>query len=141
MFTSSGMTTGSALLVHRTPARRDTFTKSSSIVDVVRVKFSIDILSLDEVCVVRFSPTSIFIVTPSLGGLPAKAKDSLPTMRQTIPRRTPTQYFVVSGSYYYYYYHYYYYQYYYYYYYHYYHYYYYYCCCCCCYYMLTRLTI
>ena len=44
-----------------------------------------DILSLDEVCVVRFSPTSIFIVTPSLGGLPAKAKESLPPIRQTIP--------------------------------------------------------
>ena len=42
--------------------------------------------------------SSIFIVTPSLGGLPTKAKDPLLAMRQTSPRRTPTRYFMVSGE-------------------------------------------
>ena len=40
--------------------------------------------------------TSIFFVTPSLGGLPTKAEESLLPMRQTNPRQTPTQYFMVS---------------------------------------------
>ena len=41
--------------------------------------------------------TGIFIVTPSLGGLPAKAEESPLPMRQTCPRRTPTRNFMVSG--------------------------------------------
>ena len=41
--------------------------------------------------------TGIFIVTPSLGGLPTKAEESLLPMRQTCPRRTPTRNFMVSG--------------------------------------------
>ena len=36
-------------------------------------------------------------VTPSLGGLPTKAKESPLPMRQTSPRQTPTWYFMVSG--------------------------------------------
>ena len=40
---------------------------------------------------------SVFIVTPSLGGLPTKAEESPLPMRQTCPRRTPTRYFMVSG--------------------------------------------
>ena len=36
-------------------------------------------------------------MTPSLGGLPTKAEESLLPMRQTNPRRTPTRYFIVSG--------------------------------------------
>ena len=35
--------------------------------------------------------TGIFIVTPSLGGLPTKAEESPLPMRQTCPRRTPTR--------------------------------------------------
>ena len=41
--------------------------------------------------------TGIFIVTPSLGGLPTKAEESPLPMRQTSPRRTPTRNFMVSG--------------------------------------------
>ena len=41
--------------------------------------------------------TGIFIVTPSLGGLPTKAEESPLPMRQTCPRRTPTRNFMVSG--------------------------------------------
>ena len=37
-------------------------------------------------------------MTPSLGGLPTKAKESHLPMRQTIPRRTPTRNFIVSGG-------------------------------------------
>ena len=37
-------------------------------------------------------------MTPSLGGLPTKAKESPLPMRQTIPRRTPTRNFIVSGG-------------------------------------------
>ena len=49
-------------------------------------------------CIFQFLPTSVFIVTPSLGGLPTKAKEFPLPMRQTSPHRTPTRYFKVSGS-------------------------------------------
>ena len=48
-------------------------------------------------CIFQFLPTSVFIVTPSLGGLPTKAKEFPLPMRQTSSRRTPTRYFKVSG--------------------------------------------
>ena len=41
--------------------------------------------------------TSAFIETPSLGGLPTKAEESLPPIKQTSPCWIPTRYFQVLG--------------------------------------------
>ena len=50
-------------------------------------------------CVFSLPPTSIFIVTPSLERLPAKAKDPSLVMRQLLvkPRWTLTQYYRSMG--------------------------------------------
>ena len=40
---------------------------------------------------------AFLFVTPSLGGLPTKAKECPLPIKQTSPRQTPTWYFMVSG--------------------------------------------